>query len=272
MSNQQSVDKNKRREEARAKALEIKKEQERRERRSRMVILAAVIAGLALVVALAVIILRQAPSAIPSDITSMPADVEAPANASTDDGSFALYQGEVVTELPADVPVLDLYLDFMCSHCANFETIHNDWLMGKQESGELVVRLHPIAILGASESYVRGSTYAALLEKDLDKAQQFASWAFINQTATGMGATAQADYLKSIGVSDQDAEAATSGKYERFIQAASTVTLNTPELRDEEGGFGTPAIFFDGDRVTSSYIEAEAWQADVEERIVAATN
>ncbi len=270
MSNQQSVDKNKRREEARAKALEIKKEQERRERRSRMVILAAVIAGLAVVVLLAVFILRQAPSTIDPDITSMPADVAAPANASTDDGSFALYQDQIVTELPADVPVFDLYLDFMCSHCANFEGIHNDFLMDKQASGDMVFRIHPIAILGASESYVRGSTYAAMLEKDLDKAQQFAAWAFVNQTASGMGTTAQADYLKGIGVSAEDAEDATSGKYERFIQAASIVTLNNPDLRDEDGNFGTPAMFLNGERLNTGYTDVEGLQNEINDRIEAA--
>lgn len=112
-----TADKNQRREEARQKAMQIQKEQERRERRSRIIILTSVIAGLALVIGLAFVILSKAPQDLDPTMTAIPADVSAPAAASAE-GAFALYKNEAVQELPADVPVLDLYMDFMCSHCA----------------------------------------------------------------------------------------------------------------------------------------------------------
>lgn len=270
MGNQQSVDKNKRRDEARARALNIQKEQERRERRSRIIILASVIVGLALVVTLAVIILSKAPKDIDPDITSMPADVSAPAVAS-DVGGFLLHEGKVVETVAEDVPVFDLYFDYMCSHCAQFEVLHNDFLMDKQEAGDMAVQVHPIAILNASASYVRGSVYAYLLENaTLEQAQQYSLWAFENQTNTGIDGSNTLDFLKGLGLSDSEAKAAIDGDYERFVQAASVITINDESLRAADGSFGTPAFFFNNERIDINYNDAQALQEEINTRIEAA--
>lgn len=264
----QANDKNQRRDAARQKALEIQKEQERRERRSRMIILLSVIAGLAVVIGLAVMILSKAPKDIDPDITAIPAEVSAPA-AATDTGAFNMYKGEIVETAPEGVPVLDLYLDFMCSHCAAFEGLHSDYVMAKQDAGEAVVSFHPISILGYTAAIERGSTYAALFDIDPIVAQQYSKWAFENQQNTNLTETVQAEYLETLGISAADAEKATNGDYDRFIQAASTVTLNNESLRDETGGFGTPAIYFNGEKVLTSYTDVEGFQADIDSRIAA---
>lgn len=253
-----TADKNQRREEARQKAMQIQKEQERRERRSRIIILTSVIAGLALVIGLAFVILSKAPQDLDPTMTAIPADVSAPAAASAE-GAFALYKNEAVQELPADVPVLDLYMDFMCSHCANFETLHNDYLMEKQASGEMVFRIHPISILGQSAAGVRGATYSAVMDIDPLKAQEYAQWAFANQQSTSLDATAQAQFLENIGVAAADATKATDGSYERFIEAASMISRNNDVT-------GTPAIFLNGEAVTASYQDVEAFQGEVQAR------
>lgn len=261
MSNQQSVDKNKRREEARARALEIQKENERRERRSRLIILLSVIVGVAVVVALVAVILSKAPKDIDPNITSMPSDVSAPA-AANDQGGITIYKNEAVASVDENVPVFDLYLDFMCSHCAQFEATHSDFLMEKQASGDMAFRVHPISILNSNLATVRGSVYSYLLGLNVDQAQQYASWAYQNQGNSIDGQTT-IDFLTGIGVSSSDAKAATKGDYERFVDASSMITINNKDLRDAEGSFGTPAYFFNGDRININYTDAEGLQSEI---------
>lgn len=259
MAKEPTTDKNTRREEARQKAMQIQKEQERRERRSRMIILASVVVGLALVVALAVVILSKAPKDLDPTMTAIPSDVSAPV-AADPEGAFSLYKNEIVEETPADVPVMDLYLDFMCSHCASFETLHNQYFMDKQAAGELVYRIHPISILGASASAVRSATYSAVMDIDPLKAQEFAQWAFANQQSTSLDASVQAEFLENLGVTAADAAKATDGTYERFIESASMISQNN-------GVTGTPAIFLDGEAVTASYQDVEGFQGEIQARI-----
>ncbi|GEM_PF-5788014 len=255
-----------RREEARKLAEKMKKEQERAERRSRMIILISVIAGLAVVGGLIAFILSKAPKDIAADITAIPADVAAPSNAD-EIGAFTYYKGEMIDEAPADVPVMDVYLDMMCHYCAQFEATHADWLRQAADNGELVYRIHPVAVTNSSYATTLGAVYASLLERDPKQSFDFAIWAFDNQNANGLSDDQITTFLKNVGVSDSDIDDALSGKYERFLRASSIIANNDPDLKNADGYFGTPSVFLNNARLTAQWNDEEAFKAEVEKAI-----
>lgn len=269
MTNQNDgLSKSARRDAARERALKIQREQERREQRSRMIILLGVIAGVVVVALLAFFILRQEKQPIDPTVTSFPSDVEVPASSDAS-GGFTFFAGKTTSTTPTDVPVLDLYLDFMCSHCADFEALNSEWLVEKANTGEFAYRIHPIAILGSQHSVTIGSAFVALLDSNPEAAMKFAQTAFAQQNASGMSQTAMKEAMKAAGATGEQISEAVSGKYERFMQAASNITLNNEKLRDADGNFGTPALFLNGERWDINWTDVEGFKAGLDEAIAA---
>lgn len=261
-----------RREEARKLAEKMKKEQERAERRSRMIILISVVVGLAVVGGLIAFILSKAPKDIASDITTIPEDVVSPSNAD-EIGAFTYFEGEIIDQAPADVPVIDIYLDMMCHFCAQFEATHSDWLREAADNGELAYRIHPVAVTNSSYATTLGAVYASLLELDPKQSFDFAVWAFDNQNSNGLSDDQITTFLKNVDVPDADIKEALSGKYERFLRASSIIANNDPDLKNADGYFGTPSVFLNNARLTAQWNDAEAFKAEVQQAITdAGTN
>ena len=249
-----------RRDAARERALAIQKEQERREKRSRLIVLISVIAGVVVVALLAFFILNQQKQPVDPNVTSFPADVDVPSTADAS-GGFTLFKGEAVTTQPEGVPVVDLYLDFMCPHCADFEALNSGWLLDKADAGEMAYRVHPIAILGSPHSVTIGAAFASLLETDPELGMKFGAAAFAAQNTGGLNEATMRSMMSEIGVPSADIDKAVSGKYERFIEAASNITLNNESLRDNEGRFGTPALFLNGKRWDVNWTQVDEFKA-----------
>lgn len=246
-----------RREEARLKAQALQQEQARRERRSRIVLFASLLIGVLAVVGVGWFILQQQPSQLSSDMTEFPEDVTIPTAASPEDGGITYYNGNFQAEAPTDVPVLDVYLDFMCTHCADFEMTNGDWLKESADNGELAWRLHPVGVLQSQYSDTMGSAFAYLVENSPEHALEFAKMTFANFKNTGQSEEELRSYAQAAGVPSEHIDGMLEGDYVRYIQSASAITLNDESLRDEEGRFGTPALYINGERSNVNWTDPQ---------------
>lgn len=244
-------DKARRREEARQKALELQQEQLKREQRSRIVVLSAILLGVVLLGGLIYFILSKAPSDL-AGITELPEDVAVPT--ATEDNKSVTFtkDGAIVFAKPgvdeATTPVLDVYLDFMCNACASFEQVNAADIQAAVDNGDIIYRAHPVTILGFQHSQRIGSTFAALAQSSPDHALAFAAEAFAQQSQAGLTSDQMQQIAIGVGVDKDVAKAATDGKFERFIVGASEITLGNEDLRNENGRFATPSVFINGER------------------------
>lgn len=253
-------DKAQRRETARLKALELQAEQLKQERRSRMVILASILAGVVLLGALVFFILSKAPSDL-EGIAEIPQDVAVPTVA--DETGAIIFAKEGVD--PETTPTLDVYLDFMCGACAQFEASNAAFIEQAIADGDIIYRAHPLSILNSQYSETIGATFVYLAENSPEHALDFAAEAFARQSGSGLTGAQMQEIAIDLGVEKSVAKDAVSGEYQRFIVAASQVTLGDESLQNAEGKFVTPSVFINSVRSEVQWPDPAALPAAVAE-------
>jgi protein-disulfide isomerase len=152
-----------RREAARRKAQEIQQQEQRRRRRRRLLTQLSIVLGLLIVAALVVGLVN---------VLSRPSG-KAPANMAS--GGILLGKGLKAerTSAPAvnadpvfkengteERPLVQVYLDYMCPFCGQFEQQNTDFLRTQVADGSAQLQIHPVAALDAA-STTNYSTRAA---------------------------------------------------------------------------------------------------------------
>jgi protein-disulfide isomerase len=146
-----------------------------------------------------------------------------------------------------DGPVtIDIYEDFMCPVCHEFETSSGATLKQLVTDKKVTVRYHPIAILDRYSNGTKYSTRAAAAAAAAGAAGKFAEYhqvLFDNQpeeNSNGLDDTKLIDLGKSVGLTDAAfGDAVNSGKYESW---ATKVT----ETASAKGVTGTPTVLVNG--------------------------
>ncbi len=242
--------------EIREKANRQRREQQRAERRKTILIQSGIALGILVVVGLVVggIFLAQSsrtPAAPPSadgTITLL----------GTPNVPFAV-EDTAVTVGMADAPItIDIYEDYSCPHCADYEAAVGPTLLELIASGDALVNYHPIRIVTAY-GVAAGSAAACVAETDPQNWPAFHSALFANhsQSSDGWGPKEFATFATSNGVKDLDAlKCITEARYTDWIVS------NTAASRDA-GVSGTPTVFIDG-KVQSTLPSPDALIAAVE--------
>lgn len=161
-----------RRDAARTKAAELRKQQEAKAKRNRVLAISGLgVAVVALVVVVAMI-LRQgaANEATYSDIVyggdssdvvaPVLTDVAAPAGGDTTNGGVPVSSDGVGTTGDDDV-VVSVYMDFMCPYCGEFDRANSADLDAFVESGDVTVVYHVLSFLDRVSQGTSYSTRAA---------------------------------------------------------------------------------------------------------------
>ena len=146
-----------------------------------------------------------------------------------------------------DGPVtIDIYEDFMCPVCHEFETSSGATLKQLVTDKKVTVRYHPIAILDRYSNGTKYSTRAAAAAAAAGAAGKFAEYhqvLFDNQPeekGNGLDDAKLIDLGKSVGLTDAAfGDAVNSGKYESW---ATKVT----ETASAKGVTGTPTVLVNG--------------------------
>lgn len=213
---------------AREKARLMREQQERAARRRK--------AGLITLAGLVVIAIAAAVGI--TIATSGDDDVpQATPTTFTDDGGFVVGQ--------ADAPVtVDVYLDYQCPFCAQFEQQNSEYLAQVRESGQVAVEYHPLNFLSRFGDYsVRAASAAVCVaEQAPEQFVAFNDALFVNQPAEGAGGLSDRQ-IESIadeaGVPDAVDDCITSGKYTDYI------TEQTQDV--DERVRATPSVFVNGE-------------------------
>jgi len=230
--------------EIREKANQQRREQQRVEKRKTILIQSGIAVGIIVVVAAVVggILWAQSsrtPSAPPtaSGTISLQGTPNIPFGIS----------GTAVTVGMAGAPVtIDLYEDYSCPHCADYEAAVGPTLLKLVASGDAIVNFHPIKIV-TGYGLAAGSAAACVAENNAQKWPDFHTALFANhsQTSDGWGAKDFVAFAGSMGITDKDTVACiTDARYTDWI------TSNTAASRDA-GVTGTPTLFINGKQQSS---------------------
>jgi protein-disulfide isomerase len=276
-----------RRDEARIKAAQMRKEQERKAKRNRIIgISVLVVAVLALGFIVWKIVSEQnANASANSDVVYggsaadvVPptiADVKAPAPAGDNGGIPVSGNGaDAVGNVGDGDVVLTIYFDFMCPICGNFEQINGEDIATMLADGGTTIEYHPISFLDAKSSGTNYSTRAAnaaavVADKDPEHFAEFVSAMYKDQPAEGSAGRTDAEIAKiatDLGVPKDVADSFTDtvdGSYKTGTADSSTshdgtwrtfapwVMAATNQMGTDVGEVSTPTVLINGQKFTN---------------------
>lgn len=254
-----------RREEAREKARLLREAQERREKRNRALMIGGALAAVALVVFVVWLIVSNGTKSAVEKLEA----AQVPANTSRTTGAIS-----VGRELAAgsdngdEVPRVDVYLDYTCHYCLQFEDQYADYLDQIAKDGTATVDYHPIGLLDRSGDFsgysgrsasAAGTVAAEDPEHFLDAHRALAAMGqryIDSQGQDEADAATLAAELEKAGVAPEVAKAAGENQYPEWVEA-------TTRQFGRDGFEGTPTILVDGERV-DDWSQPEALQKAVE--------
>lgn len=230
--------------------LEAAKQQ--RQRRIRQAVVVAVVGIVAVGIVVSAVLLGRADRAerVPTastDVTVGGASVP-----------FAI-DGSAVQVGKQDAKVtLDLWVDYSCPHCQEFEADSNDVITQKVAAGTLKARYHNTQIVTAYGTQA-GSAGACVATHAPDQWWAFNAALYANHSTEtdGWKGPQLADFASQQGISNEDA--LTCIRDQRYT---SWITDNTGAA-GQAGVTGTPTLFFNGEKTET--ISGAALGAKIDE-------
>ena len=253
---------------ARAKAQALREEQERRERRLKITrrallgggVVAAVGATAALVVA--------------SRRNTVAGDPRIPKGVGGD-GSLTYGAAMTPGSVNEGAPVLDIYFDYSCHFCADFEALHADEISRLVKDGKVTLALRPCKALGQDWTDIVMNAMGLVLDRQPEVALTFhnAALALFSEIFASRDAGRQtvdelADTAKKVGVSQDVADsfekAVNDNTYGKWTEAG-TKAFDSKRLN------GTPTVFLDGTQLDLQAVATATALTEAVEKLPAAT-
>lgn len=179
-----------------------------------------------------------------------------PATVSADNG----YAIEFNSEL-ANLPVVDIYEDFQCPICQQFEALNGKYINSLVDEKKAIVRFHTLSFLGPES--VRAANGAACAN-DEDKFLDYHLGMYANLPAAENSGEWSNERIIEIaaasGIKSASFESCVNGlKYEGWVSKVA-------EAGSKSGVNSTPTIFVNGKEIdrNSEYFSAEKFKAAVE--------
>lgn len=202
--------------------------------------------------------------------TSGHTDQEVPAGSGTSTGDLVLPpevgQDEPYLELStaADGPVVDVYIDFLCPHCATFHDAQGADLQQLAEDGEITLRVHPRPMLDPNSSPAGYSSRAAnaaicAYAGNADPAAWFAAETALFDSQPGESGLTDEELTDLVGEATgaDVSSCVTEGIYIPWVQ-----DVVEPEARQSTEG--TPTVLIDGETFTGDAAEAGSLKTAVD--------
>lgn len=246
-----------RRDSARAEALKLREDAQRREKRNRLFAIGGLAAAVVVLVVAVILILGQEAKPIayrgsePLDI----AQVTTPSTANETGGipvGTDLVAGSSAGE---DAVVVEVVFDYQCPHCANFEAVNAADIESLLESGNVEFVFRPVSFMDYASNGKEFSTRAAnaaavVADKSPEHYLDFHTALLANQPqGNGLTDDEIGEIALGVGVPQATVDEFTTTApnsderlYSRWIAAATEYTNN------DLGGLTTPAILVNGER------------------------
>jgi len=225
------------------RAAALRKQHEAKERRRRTLTVSLLVIG-----ALALIVAIVAAVQAARDTTG---ETATPPQGAVD--SYALPLG------PDSAPVtVEIYEDFLCPFCGQFESISTDMLKQYAEAGDVQVQYRMISILDDASSGTEYSTRAmnavgvVLDEAGPEVAVRFHDLLFANQPAEGSEGLSDEELVDLAVEAGAEESAVRPGieslAYEQWVK-------NATDQASKDGVAGTPTVVVDGEQVEGNSMQ-----------------
>ncbi|GAB3082436.1 DsbA family protein [Isoptericola nanjingensis] len=246
-----------RRDAARAEALALREKEQQRDRRNRIITLSVLAVAL---VALGVVVWMILQQGAKNNVDDVPlAEVTMPSTAQENGGIPVGADNAAGTE-NADAPVIDVYLDYMCPVCGQFEQTNAGDIDEMVAAGDATVVYHPVSILdrlsaGTDYSTRAASAAAYVADKAPEAFPAFHAALFTNQPAEnteGLSDEQLASYAEEAGAPADVATAIEDGTarqtFGQYVHSATQEATSDEALQNpQSGSFGTPTVLVDGE-------------------------
>lgn len=232
----------------------------RTSRHSGRLVITVVAAVVVVLVAVSVVVFLQASKRTYIDeLDSVPAH-------SDRHGGIDVGAAGVAGQVDPDLPVLDLYVDFMSPASVAFFTANGQDLDAMREAGEITVSYHPVAVVdpgnaGASYRSAQAAIVAAHYEPDLfapfvgailgTQGQELRSLSDRDLSALGL----------ETGLQQATVDAFTDAMFPGWVEAA------TNQMRRDTDSQTTPLVRLDGETLEANWEQAGTLRAVVESRL-----
>ncbi|SMH34367.1 Protein-disulfide isomerase [Rathayibacter oskolensis] len=270
--------KRERQELAREEARERREEERKRRRRNRILGQSgAAVAVLAVVALVAWNILSQqavasiGPANMLSDGIVLSGDgstVSATTTAAIEPGAEPVSTDETAARASGVVTV-DLYVDYLCPYCGQFESTNMENLESWLTQGAITLEIHPIAILDSSSAGSEYSSRAAnaaacVADEDPDSFLAVHKALFAQQPqegTTGLDDDALRTLVTDAGVTDENVLACiTGGEFRPWVEAATERATTQPLANSSlEKLESTPTVVVNGEYYTGAPDDADAF-------------
>ena len=169
------------------------------------------------------------------------------------DASWTYGEGDKLDTVASSAPVLDIYFDYSCSHCAQFEGIHTQEINQLLSDKKITLALHPCKLLEQEWTSVVMNAMGVVLDEAPAQSLSFHNAAFeifsqaiqtknqSNMTVEGLVAAATKVNVPK-EVSGKFKAAVDSDKYGKWVKLGDEA-FKARELE------GTPTVFFKGEKV-----------------------
>lgn len=156
----------------------------------------------------------------------------------------------------ADIPTVDVYLDFMCPFCGEVSRAVDPTLTRMLNAGQIRVSLHILDFLDrlSTDEYSSraASAVATLADKDpshvMPVVESFFGRDFQppEEHYTPVSAKMLADRMVKAGVDETLAAQAARGEYVEWAKAVNDYTITRKDIEDTKGEVSTPTFLVNG--------------------------
>lgn len=164
--------------------------------------------------------------------------------------------GVVVTAGQPTAPLtVDLYADYLCPACAQFESVFKAPITTALNDGKMKLNIHPLGYLDtltAPAGYSTRAANAAICSVDAGIFTAYNEKLFTEQPAEGGAGLTNEQLIAfgtELGAGDSFAQCVNAQSSTPEIAAATEAAANNPDLQTSGQGFGTPTIAIDGKKV-----------------------
>ena len=158
----------------------------------------------------------------------------------------------------ADVPKIDIWEDFQCPVCRDFEVVNNKQIREWIEAKKVTAVFHPLSFIGAESAYMAN---AAACSADEGKFLQYHEALYANQAEAENSGKWNATTLIALGAnlkitSKSFTDCVTNGKYQDWV----TNVANDGASKNVDS---TPTVFINGkemERLQKNYFDAGTFE------------
>ena len=147
------------------------------------------------------------------------------------------------------VPNIEIYVDYACPHCAEFEETNSAYLTSVLESGRATVEIKPVVDLNLPLSFQGGNAAACIADYAPEKFWDFHTQLFKQDSENGSVTSNLKTVLKNLDFNSEERakvnSCVDSDVYKNWLTGATVNALNRTD-NGEKVVTGTPTILVDG--------------------------